>query len=247
MGIVSLTDDLLGRLPAGRRGILRDKILCGLCVRIGYRSKTFFVATSHFAPWRDRPIDQLAAPAFAADCAEFGKTRGAALVGLGRGLFGALEPVLRRYVDAATDGALFGSISTVHVAEMAVRFGAPSFMLHDLRKLVATVGERIGVGSSHPRRILNHAPARSDTLYRHYARSRPRISSKRLRPFGRRLRLCVEQLHINLAAAPQIHSAQSTEPSGRRTASVAPVADSVCLAPRALGGGAPLRALNLPL
>jgi hypothetical protein len=41
------------------------------------------------------------------------------------------------------DGAavLFKGVSAEHVHSMAMRLGAPKFMLHDLRKLVATVGE----------------------------------------------------------------------------------------------------------
>ena len=51
---------------------------------------------------------------------------------------------------------------------MAERQGAPDFMLHDLRKLLATIGERLQVSESILRRILNHTSKRSDTLYRHY-------------------------------------------------------------------------------
>jgi hypothetical protein len=41
-------------------------------------------------------------------------------------------------------------------------------MLHDLRKLLATVGERLGVGDAVLRRILNHTPQKGDVLHRHY-------------------------------------------------------------------------------
>ncbi len=42
------------------------------------------------------------------------------------------------------------------------------FMLHDLRKLVATVGEKLGLSSAVLRRILNHTAPKSDVLHRHY-------------------------------------------------------------------------------
>ena len=41
-------------------------------------------------------------------------------------------------------------------------------MLHDLRKLVATVGKQLGIDDAVLRRILNHTPPRSDVLHRHY-------------------------------------------------------------------------------
>jgi hypothetical protein len=41
-------------------------------------------------------------------------------------------------------------------------------MLHDLRKLVATVGERLGLGDALLRRILNHTAPKTDVLHRHY-------------------------------------------------------------------------------
>ena len=51
---------------------------------------------------------------------------------------------------------------------MAERARAPGFMLHDLRKLLATTGEKLGFSDAILRRILNHVAKRSDTLYRHY-------------------------------------------------------------------------------
>ena len=51
---------------------------------------------------------------------------------------------------------------------MAMRLGSPRFMLHDLRKLVATVGEKLGLGDAVLRRILNHTAPKSDVLHRHY-------------------------------------------------------------------------------
>jgi hypothetical protein len=46
--------------------------------------------------------------------------------------------------------------------------GAPRFMLHDLRKLVATVGERLGLGDAVLCRILNHTAPKTDVLHLHY-------------------------------------------------------------------------------
>jgi hypothetical protein len=51
---------------------------------------------------------------------------------------------------------------------MAMRQGAPKFMLHDLRKLVSTVGEKLGLGDAVLRRILNHTAPKTDVLHRHY-------------------------------------------------------------------------------
>jgi hypothetical protein len=52
---------------------------------------------------------------------------------------------------------------------MTMRLGAPRFMLHDQRKLVATVGEKLGLGNAVLRRILNHTALKSGVLRRHYA------------------------------------------------------------------------------
>ena len=41
-------------------------------------------------------------------------------------------------------------------------------MLHDLRKLVATVGVKLGLGDAVLRRILNHTAPKTDVLHRHY-------------------------------------------------------------------------------
>ena len=49
----------------------------------------------------------------------------------------------------------------------AKQLGAPRFMLHDLRKLVATVGEKLGLSSAVMRRILNHTAPKIDVLHRH--------------------------------------------------------------------------------
>jgi len=41
-------------------------------------------------------------------------------------------------------------------------------MRHDLRKLVATTGEKLGLSSAVLRRILNHTAPKTDVLHRHY-------------------------------------------------------------------------------
>jgi hypothetical protein len=41
-------------------------------------------------------------------------------------------------------------------------------MLHELRKMMATVGEKLGAGDADLRRILNHTAPKSDVLHRHY-------------------------------------------------------------------------------
>ena len=63
---------------------------------------------------------------------------------------------------------LFKGVSAEHIHSMAMRLGAPRFMLHDLRKLVATVGEKLGLGDAVLRRILNHTAPKSDVLLRQY-------------------------------------------------------------------------------
>jgi len=55
-----------------------------------------------------------------------------------------------------------------HLFNMAMRVGSPRFMLHDLRKMMATVGEKLGVGDAVLRRILNHTAPKTDVLHRHY-------------------------------------------------------------------------------
>lgn len=351
MPIVTLSEALLQKLSPKDGAILRDRILCGLCIRIGRRSRTFFIATSaaglqiritlgrwplisveearnlampllrdcrigqspdkrlppkmptladavvrycdtkglkesskarylsiirtHFADWREISVDKLVGGAFAEHCHQFSQTAGAALVEVGRGLIGALfkylnathalslespfarlaaaglmperakprarklsetelprwrqavnrlpekqrdylllvahtglrrnecadltldqvdfergvlhvpktktgrphslpitpimEGILRSRCENVRAGEkLFEGISAEHVAEMAERAGAPEFMLHDLRKLLATIGEQLGLSDAIKRRILNHAAKRDDTLHRHY-------------------------------------------------------------------------------
>jgi integrase len=78
--------------------------------------------------------------------------------------------LVRRCDGLAEDDPLFSDVSFEHLAEMAMRAGAPKFMLHDLRKLLATTGEQLGFSDTVLRRILNHKAKRSDTLHRHYVR-----------------------------------------------------------------------------
>lgn len=351
MSIVTLSDVLLGR-QAGKPGtILRDKVLCGLCVRVGRRVQTFCVATSvrgqqvrvtlgrwplitvaearelalpilrkcrageyslaaarvqlptlrqalaeyakakkvkpssltryeslmktHFHEWLDRPVTALRESAFGDHCHKFAQSKGAALVDLGRAIIGSIAsylgavygvtiespfvklraagllpgrpearvrkltesdlPAWHRAVDTMPElqrdylklmlltglrknegseikredvdlvgmvltipetkgrkphtlpitemmceilemrckglepsSRLFEGVSVDHVTEMAERAGAPAFTLHDLRKLVASVGARLGIGDAILRRILGHAPKRGDVLHRHY-------------------------------------------------------------------------------
>lgn len=74
----------------------------------------------------------------------------------------------RRCAGLAPEDVLFKGVSAEHVASMAQRQGAPRFMLHDLRKMVATVGQKLGLGDAVLRRILNHFAPKTDVLNRHY-------------------------------------------------------------------------------
>lgn len=78
------------------------------------------------------------------------------------------EVLERRCTGLQDDDELFAGVSADHLSDMAARAGSPRFMLHDLRKLVATVGELLKVGDAVLRRILNHTAAQSDVLHRHY-------------------------------------------------------------------------------
>ena len=98
VAIVLISDSLLRRSTFTNGRILRDRVLCGFCVRMNARKRAFKVATS--------------------------------------------------------------------VAGKQV--GAPKFMLYELRKLVATVGEKIGLSDAVMRRILNHTAPKADVLHRHY-------------------------------------------------------------------------------
>ena len=80
-----------------------------------------------------------------------------------------MREILERRCDGLKDGdQLFKGVSAEHIHSMAMRLGSPRFMLHDLRKLVATVGEKLGLGDAVLRRILNHTAPKTDVLHRHY-------------------------------------------------------------------------------
>lgn len=78
------------------------------------------------------------------------------------------EILERRCLGLEQGAELFKGVSAEHVHSMAMRLGSPRFMLHDLRKLVATVGEKLGLGDAVLRRILNHTAPKTDVLHRHY-------------------------------------------------------------------------------
>lgn len=63
---------------------------------------------------------------------------------------------------------LYKGVSADHMWAMAMRHGAPRFMLHDLRKMAATVSHKLGLGDAVLRRILNHTVPKTDVLNRHY-------------------------------------------------------------------------------
>lgn len=84
-----------------------------------------------------------------------------------------ITPLMREILERRCEGIeagdeLFKGVSAEHLYSMAIRLGAPRFMLHDLRKLVATTGEKLGLSSAVLRRILNHTAPKSDVLHRHY-------------------------------------------------------------------------------
>jgi len=84
-----------------------------------------------------------------------------------------ITPLMREILERRCDGLddqdeLFAGVSADHLSDMATRADSPRFMLHDLRKLVATVGEKIGLSSAVMRRVLNHTPPKTDILHRHY-------------------------------------------------------------------------------
>jgi hypothetical protein len=78
------------------------------------------------------------------------------------------EILVRRCEGLKPDEVLFKGVSAEHIHSMAMRLGSPRFMLHDLRKLVATVGEKLGLSDAVLRRILNHTAPKTDVLHRHY-------------------------------------------------------------------------------
>lgn len=237
------------------------------------RYESFF--RTHFGDWLDRPVSDMGLREFSIHCHDFGQTRGAALVELGRGVIGAViryinavhgltlespftklaavgllperakprprclqesdlpawkiavdklgqrqqdflylalytglrrtecRELLRQQVDLTTavltipttkngkphslpitpvmrnilerrcealgpTDELFKGVSAEHLYNMAMRVGAPKFMLHDLRKMLATVGQKIGISDAVLRRILNHTALKTDVLNRHY-------------------------------------------------------------------------------
>ena len=80
-----------------------------------------------------------------------------------------MDEILRRRCQGLSEhDRLFDGVAKEHVHSMAIRKGAPRFMLHDLRKLVATTGEKLGLSSAVLRRILNHTAPKSDVLHSHY-------------------------------------------------------------------------------
>jgi len=84
-----------------------------------------------------------------------------------------ITPVMREVLERRCAGLqpeheLFKGVAAGHLSKMAARVGSPAFMLHDLRKLVATAGARLGVGDAVLRRILNHTAQKADVLHRHY-------------------------------------------------------------------------------
>lgn len=84
-----------------------------------------------------------------------------------------LTPVIktlleRRCAGLQDEDLLFKGVSADHLWAMAMRLGSPRFMLHDLRKLLATVGQKLGVSDAVLRRILNHTAPKTDVLNRHY-------------------------------------------------------------------------------
>ncbi len=389
MSIITLSDALIQKQTLGQTRIIRDRLLCGFCIKIGRRNRTFLVATScrgkqirmtlgrwpllsvdearqmamavlkscragelpapasapctltlrellpeyakakgikasslkryrslantHFQEWLDQPIENFRSPVFAEHCHNFAQTKGAALVETGRGMIGAIikyanavhrievpnpferlasaglmpdraQPRVRKlqmnqlkewyqaverlpelqrdylkllaftglrrnegvdirveHVDfeqecltipetkngkvhtlpvtpimkeilakrcqaAQANSLIFAGLSASHVAKMAIRLGAPDFMLHDLRKLFATTGEKLKVGDAVLRRILNHTAKRSDVLHRNYVS----LSMEDIRrPF--------ESIQIELLTMMQ--SASNEKPSKQNTQS----------------------------
>jgi integrase len=65
------------------------------------------------------------------------------------------EILMRRCAGLSSNDELFFGVSAEHISEMANRAGAPKFMLHDLRKLFATIGEKQRYSDTVLRRILN--------------------------------------------------------------------------------------------
>jgi integrase len=84
-----------------------------------------------------------------------------------------ITPVMKAILERRIEGLspedlIFRGVSADHLWEMAMRLGAPRFMLHDLRKMVATIGQKLGISDAVLRRILNHTAPKTDVLNRHY-------------------------------------------------------------------------------
>ena len=78
------------------------------------------------------------------------------------------EILARRSLGLEAEDEIFKGVSAEHLWAMAMRVGAPRFMLHDLRKMFATVGKKVGLDDAVLRRILNHTAPKTDVLNRHY-------------------------------------------------------------------------------
>jgi hypothetical protein len=77
------------------------------------------------------------------------------------------EILERRGLGLEPEAVLFKGGAAEHLHSMAMRLGAPKFTLHDLRKPVATVGEKLGLGDAVLRRVLNLTAPKTDVLHRH--------------------------------------------------------------------------------
>ena len=72
-----------------------------------------------------------------------------------------MKAILARCSEALSpEDMMFMGVSADHLWAIAMRLGAPRFMLHDLRKMVATVGQKLREGDAVLRRILNTPPLR---------------------------------------------------------------------------------------
>jgi integrase len=76
-----------------------------------------------------------------------------------------LEPLC---ASLEPEAEVFVGVSADHATKMAQRIGAPRFMLHDLRKMLATIGQKLTVSDAVMRRILNHTAPKADVMHRHY-------------------------------------------------------------------------------
>lgn len=97
----------------------------------------------------------------------------------GKANFLPTTPLMRGVLERRCAGPqprdeLFVGVAAGHLSKMAARVGSPPFMLHDLRKLLAPVGERLGTSDAVLRRLLNHTSPKGDVLHRHYVELRPK-------------------------------------------------------------------------